>query len=371
MRRLLPLVALILMVAGLPLNLNAQTLSKDLQKLEQFYNNGSLAELRKDLPAAKAKTDEEQAFLIYLNALLKTSAAESIPLLDQAVSAHPGTHYGQLCMLERAKIHLLERQIEQAELLLQKISAASILERYYWLSLCADARDDYERIISNAQSYLRLDPRGTYAESAWYLIAGAYQKQGKFQSAITSLNKLAALEGYPQRKQYFHYFLGLLYKQAGNPAEAARSFRQGYEINRNSQLALQIEDELIALKAKHPSSVDLGSIYPYPRLNIVPAPADTLAAGKILRDDKTPLKLAARPGGGYFVQAGRFGQEANASKLTTGIRELRLAANYYEDSANKTTPWVVVSGPYTAKSEADEARQLLLSSNIDCFITQF
>jgi hypothetical protein len=34
-------------------------------------------------------------------------------------------------------------------------------------------------------------------------------------------------------------------------------------------------------------------------------------------------------------------------------------------------PWVVVSGPYQTKNEAEMIRQALLDRDINCFITQF
>jgi tetratricopeptide (TPR) repeat protein len=44
-----------------------------------------------------------------------------------------------------------------------------------------------------------------YLENTYYIIANAYRKQGKYQSAITTLEKLKKIEGYPKNEQYFYY----------------------------------------------------------------------------------------------------------------------------------------------------------------------
>ncbi len=361
---------LILLLTLLCLPHSAPGLSQDFEQLESLYKRGALDELPASLNSAKPKTDEEQALALYLAATLKLSSKDAIPLLQQGLEKYPATLYGQRCMLERAKIHLLERQIDPAQALLQKINHPALWERFFWLSLCAEARDDADATIAHAENYLRLEPSGAHIEDAYYLIAGAYQKLSKFQSAIATLNKLSSLPDYPRREQYFHYFLGTLHRQANELADAVRNYKLGFELNRNSPLALQIEDALLELKARHPNLVDLNFLYPYSELAItLPDSLGTIPDKDPV--DTTPVKLQAKPGGGYFVQAGRFGVETNANQLALQLREFRLLAHYYEDKANKATPWVVVSGPYSTRDEADAARQLLLSRSIDSFITRF
>ncbi len=371
MFRLTLICALLSAALLMPLPVLADDLGKSFQDLEQQYLSGDLDALAAEIYDAKAQNNEERALLAYLDAMLKTTSQESIPLLDQAASAYPSTLYGQKSMLERAKIHLLERQAPLAQALLQKINSSALLERYFWLSLCAEALNDAGSTISNAETYLRLDPDGRHVEDAYYLIAAAYQTQSKYQSAISTLNKLASLPGLPVKRQYFHYQLGNLHRLARNANEALQQYKLGFEINPSSQIAFQIEDELLALKAQNPGSVDLGFLYPYTELAITQAatPDSSSAPGYV--DTTTPLKLEAKPKGGFFVQAGRFGVEANAHQLAFNIRKMSLRAHYFEDKTNKNTPWVVISGPYVTKTEADGVRRKLIDSSIDSFITYF
>lgn len=349
------------------------TLSADCQRLEELYQKGDLNELGAKLLTVKAQNAEESALLLHLNALLKTRNTEVSALLRECLDRYPATYYGQKCMLELAKIHLLERESAQAKTLLQRITSLDILERYYWLAVCAETLDDHNLVIANCENYLRLAPQGQYLEEAYFLIAETYQNQGKYQSAISSLNKLQSIDGYPKAQQYFYYLLGLQQQLAKNPREALANYKKGLELNKLSQIAFQIEDKLFELKEKYPASVDLSFLYPYSELDLpqiggtppVPVISDTPPP------QKTELKLTAKPSGGFFLQLGRFGVEANAHKLSYSIRQMELSANYFEDKNNKSVPWVVVSGPYQTKNEAEMVRQTLLEKDINCFITQF
>lgn len=347
--------------------------SEPCQRLEALYQKGNLDELGALLLTVKAQNAEESALLLYMNALLKTRKTDVAALLSDCIERYPGTFYGQQSMLELAKIHLLERDSAKAKTLLQKITSLEILERYYWLAVCAETLDDSALVIANCENYLRLAPQGQYLEEAYFLIAETYQNQGKYQSAISSLNKLQSIDGYPQAKQYFFYLLGLQQHLAKNPREAVASYKQGLELNKLSQLAFQIEDKLFELKEKYPASVDLSFLYPYSELDL-PQIGDTQPVPVISETpppQKTELKLTAKPGGGFFLQLGRFGVEANAHKLSYSIRQMELSSNYFEDRNNKSVPWVVISGPYQTKNEAELVRQTLLDKDINSFITQF
>ncbi|MBW6514502.1 MAG: SPOR domain-containing protein [Candidatus Syntrophosphaera sp.] len=341
----------------------------EFQNLANLYQSGRLDELASQLLSSKASNDEERALQSYLSAMLKTRKSESMPLLQQTADRYPNTHYGQLAMLERARIHILEREIAEAKALLQRIRSTEIRERFYWLGVCADALDDHASTISHCDQYLRLDPAGTYIGEAHYLLAGAYQEQGKYQSGITTLRKLEALPGHPRDEQYFYYRLGRLYQLAGNNREAMLQYKKGFELNRNSQVAFLIEDSLFELKERHGSAIDISFLYPYTAMDII-VPAED-APPITTPDLTTELKLDAKPSGGFFVQAGRFSVETRASQLSLDIRAINLGASYFEDKANRSTPWVVVSGPYPSRTEADAVRQALIGKGIECFITQF
>ncbi|HOC96016.1 MAG TPA: SPOR domain-containing protein [Candidatus Cloacimonadota bacterium] len=362
---LLIVVAIALVIT--PLALFAVEFRAEFRSLETLYQSGNLNELGARLMDVKARNNEESSLLLYLNAMLRKSKTDSASLLEDSARKYPNTHYGQLSMLELAKLHLQERDASKAKSYLQKITSQDLLERYYWLAVCAEAGNDFSLAIANCETYLRLAPRGKLVEEAYFLIAEAYQYQGKFQSAISSLKKLQALDGYPRAVQYFHYKMGYLQQLANKPNEALESYKTGLEIDRLSHIAFLIEDRLFELKDKYPASVDLSFLYPYTELQL----PETVAATKPVNGTKLPLKLDNKPSGGFFLQVGRFSQESNATRMSASIRDMDLLSSYYEDKDNRTVPWVVVSGPYQTKNEAEMIRQALLDRDINCFITQF
>ncbi|MCB5285853.1 MAG: SPOR domain-containing protein [Candidatus Cloacimonetes bacterium] len=363
----------LLLLALLPLTALAVDFRREFQTVEDLWLQGKLEELPGQLYKNVAKNDEERALQTYLNAMLKQSKDDTLILLKQAADRYPSTHYGQQSMLEMAKLHILEREIPAAETLLKKISSPELPERFYWLAYCAQYRDDHAAAIAQGENYLRAAPNGRFAEDSHYIIAGAYQNQNKFFSAISSLEKLRALPGLPKNQQYFHYLLGRNHHQNGNCAEAFLNYKTAFELNRKSQLAFEIEDRLHELKGRYGSQVDLSFLYPYTELELpelVPEPVLEPLPAQAEVDPTAPARLEAKPSG-IHVQAGRFGKEENAGSRTAELRALKVKANYFEDKGNKTVPWVVVSGPYPSQSEADCVARLLRANSIDCFITRF
>lgn len=370
--RIKKLLPILLCLAFFPAFSSANDLSNDWKNIESLYQQGRLDDLASNLFSTKTKNDEDRALQAFMSAMLKTSREDTYNLLRQTSERFPKTYYGQLGIIEQAKIHLLEREPIQARDLLQSVTSVELSERYYWLAVCADALNDHPATVSQGENYLRLEPQGKFLEEAYYLIASAYQSQGKHQSAIATLGKLGAIEGFPKHRQYFHYLMGSLYKLSSQPDEALSYFRQGFEINRNSQLAFQIEDGLFELKERYGSRIDLSFLYPYSAADTTDIVVEATVPEDLPQiDANLPIKLSAKPQGGYFVQAGRFGSESNANNLAATLRGLNLQGGYFEDKANKSTPWVVVTGPYGTKGEADRVRTHLVSNGIESFITQF
>jgi tetratricopeptide (TPR) repeat protein len=373
MRQITNIIICLVLSVGFILPLQAVVFRPELQSLLSKYKSGELANLGTAISAAKAKTDEEHALLAFISAMLKTSRNDTFTQLQQVADYYPNTYYANVALLQQAKLLLLERKASDAKVLLQKITSADILERYYWLAVCCDELNDPASAISNAENYLRLEPKGQYLDEAHFLIAASYQAQNKIQSAIATLGELPGINGHPENEQYYCYTLGSLYQKAGDPTNALQQLKKGFELDKNSQIAFQIEDKLFELKAGYGSQIDLGFLYPYTELKLpeiaANTPADTTATKPV--DDPTPHKLNAKPQGSYYIQAGRFGAEQNAESLTCNIRQLKLLANYFEDRGNKSVPWVVVSGPYPSKSDADIVLKTLKDNHIDCFITQY
>lgn len=359
-------------------------LRKDFLDAVQLYDKGKLDEFQDALGNLQATNDDERACLVYYHSMLKQQSTDALAGFQQVIAKYPGTEYAQMSLLEAGKLQILERDIDAAKASLRKISSTKLMERFYWLALCAWWEDDYEGAINNAENYQRQAPKGEFTESSTYIIAESYLVQKKAYSAITVLNKLLSMKLVDVDEQYLLYRLGYAYQMSDKYIDALGYYQRGYEMNKYSQVAYLIEDRLFELRSKN-KNIDISFLYPYSLLEIAtetdtpplssptPTPTPQISPSTPVTPVSAgdPVKLKGKPSAGYWIQAGRFSQEANANKLVVNIRLLNLPAAYYEDvSAGKKT-WVVVSGVYEEKAKADSARTLLVSKDINCFVTQY
>ncbi len=359
-------------LALLVLPLWSVELSRDMKALETMFWEGDLEELPARLLKSKPRGDEEMALQSYINAMLQTSQKDTQQLLRQTMDRYPSTHYGQMSMLETAKLLVFERKYAEAESLLNRINNPDLSERHYWLAYCSQAQDKYEEAALRGKEYLRWQPMGKHAEDTYYLIATMKQNQRKYAEGIQALEELRAIPGLLRSKQYFHHLLGRLHHQSGNWSKAYENYKEGFLLNKGSQLAYELEDLLFELKEARGSSIDLSFMYPYTKLDLpelqeLPAPPELPAIDL----SQEPLRAQNRPKGSNYIQAGRFGSEENAKSRANAMRALNLNAYYFEDSANRSIPWVVFCGPYSSSSEAETVRQILTRNSIDCFITRY
>ncbi|MDD3235574.1 MAG: SPOR domain-containing protein [Candidatus Cloacimonetes bacterium] len=353
---------------------------KEFTALEDQFNKGKIDEVQDALSTLKPNNDEERACVSYYNAMLKIKKADAVTTHLQLIGKYPKSSYAQKSLLELGKLHILERNIEEAKTSLKKISSTGLMERFYWLGLCAWWQDDFALAIDNAENYLRMDAKGEYCEAAHYLIAECYLTQNKAYSAVTTLSKLQSLKLQDVDEQYLLYRLGYAYEQSNKLSDAIGYYQRGYELDSYSQIAYLIEDRLFELRSRN-KSIDISFLYPYSLLQIpviTEAPSapivDNIPITPIPIVPQTPnaaVKLKAKPTNGYWLQAGRFSLESNANKLVINIRLLNLPAVYYEDVSNGKKSWVVLCGAFDEKAKAEAAKSQLVKSDINSFVTQY
>ncbi len=375
MRRIL----LILLSIG-ALALSAE-IRKELQQLESRYQKGDVAILAEHLPALKASNDEERAFISYYGAVIKKDKADALALFSRAGERYAKTLYGQMALLEAAKIQLLDRNYPEAGTLLRQINTPELPQRMYWLAVMAYGMDDYSGAVANSENYLRLSPKGDFAENALHLISDVYIEQKKYSSAEQALERVTKLKKYD--RQYYLYRLGYTLEKRDKLSDAIAAYREAYELDKYSQVAYQVEEQIFALRSRRPS-MDLSFLYPYTLLEIDlsdslqvsisagtqdTTPSVFVEAFKI--DANLPTKILAKPNTGFYLQSGRFSMESNARRLVISIREMRIPAVYYEEKHQDKLTWVVLAGPFTDKEESGKAKDILARSEINSFIVQY
>ncbi|MDD2228617.1 MAG: SPOR domain-containing protein [Candidatus Cloacimonetes bacterium] len=374
---------LVLLILLLFIALSASAaIRKEFTDLEDQFHKGKIDEVQDALVTLKPNSSDERACISFYTAMLKIKKTDAVTAHEQLIAKYPKSSYAQMSLLELGKLQILERNIEEAKASLKKISSTGLMERFYWLGLCAWWQDDYTSAINHAENYLRMDAKGEYCEAAHYLIAECYLSQKKAYSAITTLGKLQKLNLQDVDEQYLLYRLGFAYEQSDKLKDALGYYQQGYELDNYSQIAYLIEDRLFEIRSRN-KSVDISFLYPYsllqipiiteepntPIVTITPAPQTPKPTE--MQTPNAPVKLKAKPTAGYWLQAGRFSLEANANKLVINIRLLSLPAVYYEDVSRGKISWVVLCGAFEEKAKAEAAKSQLVSSDINCFVTQY
>lgn len=378
-RRLnLYLLTLLLLLAALQLR---AALSHDIQAIITAYNNGERSKAENLLNIAKPQNQEEEATVLYYKALLNHDADLAKSLLQSVIDSYPKQSLAHNARLELGKLALLDREYDKALTYFNAITNPDLDEKHFWIANVYYEKEDFNNAIASANQYLRLASSGNKAEEAHYLITDAYIELKQYNNAISTLKKLLSKPDRIGDEQYLRYRYGYAAEALGNRAEALSQYKQGYELNRFTQLAYMIEDRLFEMRVTYGSSIDLSFLYPYcasPPPDIVlaeqnaannasnPTNPDTTSVVK----NNPPSEIDINQQQGLYLQAGRFGKQDNAVRLCEKIGKLNLNAQYYKASQQSDVSWVVIVGPFATQLEAVNAKTSLRENDIDSFIIQ-
>lgn len=362
-------------------SLSAQ-IRREILDIEKQFDRGKFDEVTDLLSKQKPSNDEERALLGHVSAAMMHKKSEALRSFIGNADRYPKTLHGQKSMLEAAKLYVLERDVDAALAQLRKISSTQLPDRLYWMAVCAFWQDNFTNAISHAEEYLKLVPSGVHAESALYIVVDSYLEQKKYYSALTTLNKISKIKD--RDEQYLQYMIGYANELSGKNTDALQAYKAGYDLNKYSQIAFNIEERLFVMRSRNPS-IDIGFLYPYTPLDIAVTPSTPDSANAIVQSNPItpptpsispvnadlPTKVKEKPKNGLYLQAGRFSVEINASKLVVSMREMQIPAVYYEDRSKTSTTWVVLAGPFIHRDDADTARKTLSAKEINSFVIQF
>lgn len=354
-------------------------LRNEFKSVKKLFDSGKISEGNAALAKLKANNEDERAFIMYYIGFAKMDSQEALNQYLATANRHSKTYYGQLAMLEAAKIYILERDLSSAQAQLKRIDSAEIVDRFFWTAKLNFERDEYAHAIANSENYLRFAPGGKEAENAYHIIVDTYIAQRKYLSAISTLSRLKKMQNIDL--QHYYYKLGYANQMNGNTSEALSAYKKGYEYDKYSQLAYTIEEQLFEMRAKN-AAVDISFLYPYEPLEIAIAVEETSTEISEKEEKKEevpkivlppiakdlPFKLPAKPNKGVYVQAGRFAMEANANGLTKSLRDMQVMASYYEDRLDGKQSWVVVAGPFESKKDAAITKGVLTDNGINSFV---
>jgi len=356
-------------------------LKPEIKAIITHYDNGDYDKCLALLQSSQPTNADEKAVVLYFKGVLASGIDLAQQNFQQLINSYPNNKYAQKALIEMGNIYLLERDYDKALGFYNKITDTDLTEKHFWIANTYYEKGDYKSAISSANQFIRLTKSSPHLEDAYYLIAESYINQEQFNNAITTLKKLLTLPKLIEDEQYLRYRYGYAAEMLGNRQEALSQYKQGYEKNRYSQTAHQIEDRLFEMRSRYGSLVNLDFLYPY---SAEPLPdivlAEQLKAEKLLEAEKpdttsTPAPPVSKESEtefqpGIYLQAGRFGKQENASKLCDKIIKLGLNAQFYKSTQFKDVSWVIIVGPYQTQLDAQNAKDTLRDNNIDTFIIQ-
>ncbi|MFO7660036.1 MAG: tetratricopeptide repeat protein [Candidatus Cloacimonadaceae bacterium] len=376
--RLFPLIITVFLLLATGLN---AAIGKGIQAIINAYEKGELSKANALLRTNQPENADERAAVIFYSAMLTTDAANAQNLLQLLVDTYPKSIYAQKAYYELGSLQLLDREYDKALNSFNQITHPDFADKHYWIANTYFQQGDYTKTIASANQFIRLTKSSPKLEDAHYLIANSYINQKQYNNAITTLKKLLSQPKLIEDEQYLRYRYGYAAELLGNKAEAVSQYRQGYELDRYSQLAYLIEDRLFEMRGTNGSSIDLSFLYPHtesPLPDIVlaeitgsgtnngPIKPDTTKVSGI----QQPVEVKNNELRGMYLQAGRFSNKINAVKLCERIITLGLNAVYYESTQFKDVSWVILVGPYQTQLAAVSSKTLLRDNEIDSFIIQ-
>lgn len=159
-------------------------------------------------------------------ALMEGSYAKALENLNLATGLDPSSLYTEW-LLGNVYWHLGDKNAARGVW-----QESGILERFTWayLELAEKALKDEEwgASIDTINQALEIDPSNAYA----YLLLGRnYERMHRAAHAIAAFQKVTALDAPDWMKAESHGRLGYLYRDLGQPLEAANAFAASVEIN--------------------------------------------------------------------------------------------------------------------------------------------
>ena len=288
---------------------------------------------------------------LYKNAKAKIEQNDFKQAFQDIFIKYPDTYYGQLSLLELAKIELLKRNYEQAIIYLKKIYNSDVETKQYWLAKCYLKSENYDSAIISAQNYIFDSENKEKIETAYFIIIEAYIQQNKFKRALNTLEFLRNSEFINNNIPLLHFKIGYCNEKIKKYEEALRSYQKLKIDFPYHQYSYSAEDRIFNLTRNEKFEIAPNDIQPNNNLN----------NNKV--DQENKLKK--------FLQVGAFSTRKNAQKHALDINNfLNHSYIVFEKVINGKNLFIVAFGPYENDKSLNKAKQTLEKKGFNSFLIQ-
>ncbi len=273
-----------------------------------------------------------------------------IPIYENLSANYPDSYYGQLALLELAKIYVLERQYSNAIKSLKMIHHQDIADKQYWLAKAYLKEDKLQLAVVSAQIFISESDDNDKIENAYFIIAEAYIQQNMYKRAFNTLETLRTSKYINNNIPLLHFKMGNCKEFMGKFEDALicyKKLKKDFPYHQYSYLA---EDRLFEMKSDNKINVSLSNINSY-RQN-EPKQETEVATGEYK----------------VYLQVGAFSSEERAIKLGKKVKQIGYDFIIFSKTKDNNELFVVAAGPFEKDKKLKEAMKKLEKNDLKSYV---
>lgn len=273
-----------------------------------------------------------------------------MPIYEDLSENYTDSHYGQLALMELAKIYILERKYSNAIKSLKMIHHQDIADKQYWLAKAYLKEDKLQLAIVSAQIFISESDDNDKIENAYFIIAEAYIQQNMYKRAFNTLETLRTSKYINNNIPLLHFKMGNCKEFMGKFEDALicyKKLKKDFPYHQYSYLA---EDRLFELKNDDKINVSLSNINSY-------------------RQDEPKQETEAATGEyKVYLQVGAFSSEENAVKLGKKVKQIGYDFIVFPKIKDNNKLFVVAAGPFEKDKKLKEAMKKLEKNDMKPYV---
>ncbi len=273
-----------------------------------------------------------------------------MPIYEDLSANHTDSYYGQLALMELAKIYILERKYSNAIKSLKMIHHQDIADKQYWLAKAYLKEDKLQLAIVSAQIFISESDDNDKIENAYFIIAEAYIQQNMYKRAFNTLETLRTSKYINNNIPLLHFKMGNCKELMGKYEDALicyKKLKKDFPYHQYSYLA---EDRLFELKNDDKINVSLSNINSY-------------------RQDEPKQETEAATGEyKVYLQVGAFSSEENAVKLGKKVKQIGYDFIVFSKIKDNDQLFVVAAGPFEKDKKLKEAMKKLEKNDMKPYV---
>jgi TolA-binding protein len=273
-----------------------------------------------------------------------------IPIYENLSANYLDSYYGQLALLELAKIYVLERKYSNAIKSLKMIHHQDIADKQYWLAKAYLKEDKLQLAVVSAQIFISESDDNDKIENAYFIIAEAYIQQNMYKRAFNTLETLRTSKYINNNIPLLHFKMGNCKEFMGKYDDALmfyKKLKKDFPYHQYSYLA---EDRLFELKSDNKINVSLSNINSY-RQN-EPKQETEVATGEYK----------------VYLQVGAFSSEERAIKLGKKVKQIGYDFIVFSKIKDNNKLFVVAAGPFEKDKKLKEAMKKLEKNDLKSYV---